>query len=259
MRYSYARVLAALVIFFLTSAVYAQKNIVLAEELAKNSAEWKVKMGVKGMGKIFKIHFSDYGVVSSKAGWTTTTTRGHLFNAETETKTKQKFSFRFAGKSSDTANVNAAIDINTTALRALPFFPMIDWEAELDNTNNLLAVIAINRDTTNSWAMYLQTKRSANQAAQSKGVLFSGDRKINFLPITSNRDGSDTRSMPAEGFEFTENENAVAALQYFGGGVLGANKNIIWMHNSLDEKTRLVIAAAMTAILESIYGITVID
>lgn len=254
MRYSYARMSAFLVPSFFVVIANAQKNIVLAEDLAKNAVEWKVKMGVKGLGKVFKIHFSDYGVVSSKAGWTVTTTRGNLFNTETESKTKQKFSFRFAGKSTDTANVNAAIAINTSVLRTLPIFSAIDWVTDMESTNNLFATIVLNEDTANAWAMYLQITSKAGQLTQSKGILKSDERTINFSPITSNRDGSDKRSMPAEGYEFTENDKAIAAVQYYGGGVLGANKNIVWIHNQLDEKIRLTIAAAMTAILESIYS-----
>src|SRR5689334_3584142 len=113
MRINYARILGLLVFSLSFTTVNAQKNIVLTEDLAKNSEEWKVKMGTQMPGKVFKIHFSDYGVVSSKMGWTTTTTRGNLFNTETESKTKQKFSFRFTGKSTDTANVNAAVNISS--------------------------------------------------------------------------------------------------------------------------------------------------
>ncbi|WP_336517690.1 hypothetical protein [Pollutibacter soli] len=253
MRYNYARILAFLISFFSVTTVLAQKNIVLTEDLAKNSEEWKVKMGTQMPGKLFKMHFSDYSVISSKTGWTTTTTHGNLFNTETESKTKQKFSFRFAGKSTDTANVNAAVNISTSVIRALPMFPIVDWIIDSENARSLFATIVINQDTASIWAMYLQITSKAGQPMQSNGVLYSAGRRINFSPINSNRHGTDTRSMPAEGYEFTENDRAVGAVQYYGGGLMGMNKNIVWIHNSLDAKTKLTIASAMTAILESIY------
>jgi len=64
------------------------------------------------------------------------------------------------------------------------------------------------------------------------------------------KNGSDTRLFPALGYEFIENGQTLSALQYFGGGALGYNKNIVWIHNSLDEKVKLILAAASTAILQ---------
>ena len=71
-----------------------------------------------------------------------------------------------------------------------------------------------------------------------------------FAPASSNKNGGDKRSYPALGYEFIENGQSISALQYFGGGALGYNKNIVWIHNSLDEKVKLILAAASTAILQ---------
>ena len=70
-------------------------------------------------------------------------------------------------------------------------------------------------------------------------------------PASSNKNGGDTRSYPALGYEFIENGQSLSALQYYGGGMMGLNKNIVWIHNSLDEKVKLILAAASTAILQT--------
>jgi hypothetical protein len=57
---------------FLIIHVNAQ-NIVVDENLAANSEPLKVKIGTQGFGKISKWKFGEYEVVTSKAGWTKTT------------------------------------------------------------------------------------------------------------------------------------------------------------------------------------------
>jgi hypothetical protein len=69
-------------------------------------------------------------------------------------------------------------------------------------------------------------------------------------PTSSNKNGDDKRLLPAMGYEFIENGQSICALQYFGGGTLGANKNIVWLRKSANAKMDLILAAAMTAILQ---------
>ncbi len=71
------------------------------------------------------------------------------------------------------------------------------------------------------------------------------------MTVTSNRHGDDPRSLPATGYEFMEGDQAIGALQYFGGGLWGTNKNIVWIHQELDADMKLLLAAAMTAVLEA--------
>ena len=55
---------------------------------------------------------------------------------------------------------------------------------------------------------------------------------------------------PALGYEFIENEQALGALQYFGGGALGTNKNVAWLLNSLNADMQLILASAITALIQ---------
>jgi len=42
----------------------------------------------------------------------------------------------------------------------------------------------------------------------------------------------------------------LGAVQFYGGGIAGLNKNIIWIHRGLETKMKLMLAAAMTAVLQ---------
>ena len=55
------------------------------------------------------------------------------------------------------------------------------------------------------------------------------------------------------GYEFTENGKTICAMQYYGGGAFGLNKNIFWIDSTLNQSMKLIVAAAMTSILEMIY------
>jgi hypothetical protein len=231
---------------------HAQKDIVISDSLAVNSEKLKVKMGSQGFGKIWKFQFGDYAVISSKAGWTTTSTKGNFFNTKTESKSTKKFSFLMADKLNDTASVNAANNIATQSLQELQIFSNVFWGNNelLHESQNFSAYITINGDTSKVWALLINIIRGSNAQGTYDALLTNGERNIVVIPASSNKNGSDSRSMPALGYEFIENGQSLSALQYYGGGIMGMNKNIVWLHNGLDEKIKLILAAASTAILQ---------
>jgi hypothetical protein len=58
--------------------------------------------------------------------------------------------------------------------------------------------------------------------------------------------------MPARGYEFREGDRAIAALQFYGGGYPGSKKHlVVYLRGDLDARTKLLLATAMTAILQS--------
>ena len=249
----------SILLFMLTIAnnIQAQKDIIINDSLAVNSEKLKVKMGTQGLGKIWKFQFGNYAVISSKAGWTTASTKGNFFNTKTESKSTKKFSFLMTNKINDTARVNAANNIETQSssswLHEFEIFSNIDFESDklLQATQNFSAYITINGDTSEIWALLMNIIGGSNTQGSYDALLTNGERKIFVTPASSNKNGSDTRSYPALGYEFIENGQSLSALQYYGGGMMGLNKNIVWIHNSLDEKVKLILAAASTAILQT--------
>ena len=60
------------------------------------------------------------------------------------------------------------------------------------------------------------------------------------------------QAMPARGYEFREGDRAIAALQYYGGGYPTSKKHlVVFLRNDLDPRAKLLLAAAMAAILQS--------
>jgi hypothetical protein len=238
-------------LIFLNSAE-AQKDIIISDSLSANAEKLNVKMGTQWFGKIWKFRFGDYAVVSSKLGWATTSTKGNFFNTKTESKSTEKFSFVLTNKVKDSALVNAANNIAIQSLHEIEIIPHFLWGNDelVQETRNFSAFISINGDTSETWALFMNITRGSNSHANYDAFLTNGERKIFLIPTTSNKNGGDKRSLPALGYEFVENDQSFSALQYYGGGVLGLNKNIIWINKNADEKMKLVLAAASTAILQ---------
>lgn len=232
----------------------AQKNIVISDSLKANADKMNVKMGTQWAGKIWKFRFGDYAVVSSKMGWTKTTSKANLFNTRTESKTTQKFSFVLTGATTDTARVNAAVNIKVKELKEFEVLPnfFLGSNELLKETNNFTAFITINGDTTDTWALLMNLMAGTETEGNYKNeaLLTNGIRKIFLVTVTSNKNGDDKHAIPAFGYELMENGLALGALQFYGGGMLGLNKNIIWIHRSLETKMKLILAAGMTAVLQ---------
>lgn len=56
--------------------------------------------------------------------------------------------------------------------------------------------------------------------------------------------------LPARGYEFWETEQSLGAVQYYAGGALGLNKNVVYLRRDIDPQMKLLLASAMTAIME---------
>lgn len=237
------------IVFFLSNSGKAQKGtIALSGNLSKNADVLNVKMGTQWFGKIWKVQFGDYEVVSSKLSWVINSNKASLFNRKSESATTEKFSFLLINGAADTAKINAARKVKVNGMREIEILPgfSIGSDELLSESGNFTAFININEDTASTWALFMSVIRITTEDKFYDAFLTNGDRRILILPVTSN----DNRSIPSLGYEFQENGEPLCAVQYYGGGALGANKNIIWLSKSIDQHMKLILAAAMTALLQ---------
>jgi len=242
--------LAISALFFNSISIKAQKNIVISDSLLERADVYNIKLGGQAFGKLLKMEFGDYRILGSKVGGTTTTTRGNFWGTKSISNSKQKFSFSITN-SLDTVEVLAAkYDTikSTEELRVSPHFSIGGNEVK-QWSQTFTAFMDVNNDTTNTWAL-LMNDAGLNMDAQYDGYLQNGQRKIVLMPVSSNKNKDDKRMVPALGFEFIENNKSIAAVQYYGGGLLGRNRNIAWIDKGLDGKTKLLLAAAITAIIQ---------
>lgn len=217
-----------------------KKNIRLSDSLAARAARLDVKKGTQWAGHIARWHFGDYAVVASKGGWTTTRTDAWFF--ELASSTSEKFSFVLANGTADSATVNAARHVTVQSLRALPLGNgwWLGQDELVQESDNLVALISLARDTSDKWQLFM--------GVSNRTFLTNGTRTIVLSLASSNKDLYDVRGWPALGYEFVENGQSVGAVQFFSGSA--AAPSVVWLQRSLDAETKLILAAAMTAVLQ---------
>ena len=230
----------------------AQKNIAISDSLSANADVLKVKMGSSFFGKMQKFKFGDYAVVSGKVGWTTGSSSSNFLETKTESKSNQKFSFVLTGGGAGLAKVNAARNIQLKTNNSIRLFNNFSWgdDEVLRQSMNFSAYISLNSDTSVSWVLIMKDVSGSETPGRYSAFLTDGHRRIQIFPVSSDSNSKNAMLTGALGYEFAENGRSFSALQYWGGGVFPMNRNIIWLNKSLDPQLKLVLSAAMVAILE---------
>ena len=224
----------------------AQKTILISDTLVANGDKLKVNNPAQWMGRIAGWRFGDYAVATSKQGPVKTTTRQHFFSSKMDSSTSEKFSFVLTNKTSDSAMVDAARNSSAQVLRSLQLGN--GWSLGADEvvreSENLAAFITINRDTSDTWAFIVGVTGSPSYT----GYLTNGERRITVAVASSNRNALDVSGWPALGYEFLEDGRSLGAIQYIGG--LWRPAQFVWLDRTLDARTKLLLAAAMTTVLQ---------
>lgn len=244
-------VLCFLVIGIVPAIAQKQKDILIYEDLSANSEALKIKLGTQVLGKMAKYKFGEYAVIEGKVGWTTTTGSSNIFNTKAESKTKNKFSFVLGDKASNLATVNAALNLEvkvTLEMELFAGFYVGDNETLLDK-ENFSATLFLNNDTSNLWLLFMNKAVGSQTENGGQALLTNGERKIFIISATSNIPGAKTSTFPARGYQFIEDDKTLSALQYLGAGAFGMNKCYAWLHNNTDPNTKLILSAAMIALL----------
>jgi hypothetical protein len=239
----------------------AAKTILISDSLAANSDKLNVKQGAQWMGRIFKWSFGDYAVTSSKHSGTSSTSARNLLHTKTDSTSSESFSFMLGNKTTDVAFVDAAHNVNIQSLQKFPlgrgFFLGSD-EVALES-DNFTAFITINGDTSDTWALFIGGTTTPGPTADTRTMLSggmfltNGSHRIKLVCASSNKNGCDPQSIsmfsiPAVGFEFFEDGHSIGAVQYFGG-TFGVTY-LVWLRRDSDPRLKLILAAAMTAILQ---------
>jgi hypothetical protein len=228
----------------------AAAGIVIDEDLRSSADMYKVSLGMQKPGRTWNFKFGDYSIVSSKAtGAVTTTTWGG------EHQTRQEYSFVMKGADPATVQASAVQNARAEDIRDLGLGGgfAIDLEAIAGGVDDLAASIRLEGDQGEPWMLLLNVeRRMANTVEETNmSLLASGEREIRIEPVTSDPPGARPSALPARGYQFFEADRPIAAVQYLGAGAFGFNKNVVYLRRDLDAQTRLMLAAAMSVIMQA--------
>jgi hypothetical protein len=119
----------------------------------------------------------------------------------------------------------------------------IEWISPLESDEN---------EQKFSFVMNVQRNVAGASEKAKASSLSDGTREIEIRNVSSDAADGGEQAMPARGYEFREGDRAIAALQYYGGGYPTSKKHlVVFLRNDLDPQAKLLLAAAMTAILQS--------
>jgi hypothetical protein len=227
----------------------AQNTIDISDSLAAHADKLDVHMGHLSFGKIKKFSFGHYSVVESKVKNPKVNSNSNFFNTKTETKSTQHFSFELSNGGKMSADVEAAHSMIVKSQKNMVLGVIHVDDTEIVEVDNMTAWISINTDPGDIWTLFMGETGSINPEDKYATFLTNKDRTILLTPVVASKSTFDKVGFPAMGFEFVENGQSIGALQYFSIA-LGEAANMVWIDTRMDDKMKLILAAAMTSILQ---------
>jgi hypothetical protein len=239
----------------------AQESIVISDSLAAHADELKVTMGSQGFGQISKWHVGDYAVVSSKLSATQVHTSTDLLKTRLTRHSTTTFKFVMSNATNQSASVTAARHAMDHASQETKVTKSLSLGSNelLEESDSCTATIVVSGDTTETWTLLKSSTTAPELSYQA--ILTNGERTIVLNPVRSaaRDDKAHHKSFlshftsqivpPAMGYEFMEADQSLCALQTFGG-ISKENGRRVWMRRDLAASLKLVLAAAMTTVLQ---------
>jgi hypothetical protein len=255
---------SALILAFLCStpsASAAPKTIPISEDLAANADKLKVKMGAQWFGHIAKWQIGDYTVVSSQLGTTYSNSGTNFLKTKSDSGSSTKFSFVMSAKAAESVTVIAQHGFRTQSEHEfrLTRSVSVGSEALIGEADIFTARIRVNADTS-KWMLWKASTINAQGDSVFEAYLTNGERKIVIAPVMASLKGKHKKPSifaqlgakfvpPAMGYEFVEDGRSICAIQTYGGYQQDAGR-MVWMHRGLEPRDKLVLVAAITAILQ---------
>lgn len=246
-----------------TSAVASSnKSVQIDENLRANAEVLKVSLGTSTPAHQVNIRFGEYSVVSSKVREGPAKTTSEFLGPVAYTRVRNYFTFVLKGAASTTAKVKAEWNIlSEKPGQCLEIDLGIDVDIEYCFGDEepqpglhdlVVATVQIDGQSAGRWTLLLDVVRSESGLTERAGTSFltDGSRQIVIRPVTSAGPATSLLDLPARGFEFWEAGQSVGAVQYYAGGASGLNKNVVYLRRDLDPQIKLLLASAMTAIME---------
>jgi len=240
----------------------SDKTIQIDEDLRVNAEVLKVVLGTSTPAHQVNIKFGEYSVVSSKVREGRQTTTSEFLNPVAHTRIRNYFTFVLKDAASTTARVKAEWNIlSEKPGQCLEIDLGIDVDIEYCLGDEepkpglhdlVVAAVQIDGEAASRWTLLLDVVRSESGLTERAGTSFltDGSRQIVIRPATSAGPAKNLLDLPARGFEFWEAGQSLGAVQYYAGGALGLNKNVVYLRRDIDPQLKLLLASAMTAIME---------
>lgn len=237
------------------AAAAEDRGIIIDEELAAHAVVHPVTVAAEKTFKVADFRFGEYSVVSSKLGVAGGHSGGWISQFE-HVESEQKFSFVMKGSGPEVASVTAVQSFESGPLKRHEVLPgmSVGVDPLSGAKDKLIATIRLDGESAATWQLQLNVRRNVAGASENarRSWLTDGTREIEIRNVSSNSSNGGAQATPARGYQFLEGDRAIAALQFYGGGYPTSQQHLTaYLREDLDPQTQLLLATAMTAILQS--------
>ncbi|MGB5242708.1 MAG: hypothetical protein WBN50_03780 [Lutimonas sp.] len=255
------------IVVCLGTQIYGQKTMLLNEDLKNNSQELPIKR--KALSNILKFKFGPYSTDKVKMGISSAQS-DNLFKSDVKASSKNNYSYSLIEEGGNTIDAQVSEKGELELDDEKSFFYRLVTNVDIqvnDHINvhvgeiptyeivkNLHQTVA-NFENTNgneAWQCIIVTPFDASMEDYYFGGLISYDNEEIAILEVSKNENNETYSVLGisfpilYGYEFFQNGKIIAALQNYP-----LNKQKVWLHNDLDEKSKLVIASIIPLLINT--------
>lgn len=226
-----------------------RRKIIVDNNLIANSKELKVSY--KFRKNTMEFSCSDYKIVDSKINYGNI--EETLSAGVKEHSRHHEFWFLMKNDANQSVELNSVYDRKSKfedRSNLLDLLSGDDDTYELTDMESLrTATILTSFDTLNNWILNDKHLHSG-ESKHCQMTLSNGLRTIEIIDAQPIKPGTYFWTSPALGYQFIENGQTLAAYQSQGGAAigLGSKQQLVWLRNTLDDETEMVLVAVMAAL-----------
>lgn len=206
------------------------KDIPISESLRQNSEKWLIKIGMINGKKPPKVKFGPY-TTENRRGSEVSTDQTRLIGPSSDKSTQLKFALDVIPRKTDTAHVEASVDMSRDSLRDVSVY------------------MATNLKPDELWVMIMKEPTGTGIMSLSDMVLTNGDEDIEIYPVMGEPQGKSEFTAP-KGITLMQEGLILGSMQYYSGGNF-AYKKYIWINNSTESHLQMIAAAVFASIMET--------
>lgn len=219
-------------LLFSSTVAFGQedKDIPISESLRQNSEKWLIKIGMINGKKPPKLKFGPY-TTENRRGAEVSTDQTRLIGPSSDASTQLKFALDVIPRKTDTAYVEASVDMSKDSLRDISIY------------------MATNLKPEELWVLILKEPTRTGNMSLSDMVLTNGDEDIEIYPVIGEPLGKSEFTAP-KGITLMQEGLILGSMQYYSGGNF-SYKKFIWINNSIEPHLQLITASVFASILET--------
>jgi hypothetical protein len=244
--------LLALVLFNTNQLLAQKKNkekelIHLSEGLSLNSIPIKVKFGAT----ITKPNMSAglYRIIDATDKWPKNKYKSNFWGTKSSMNVQDDFSFIVENSRGESCLIEYLLTVSKEEKSSFPIGEFYFGKDQVLAYEAAISILVYSTEDEDPWLYIDSTTLNERREYVRKRGISSKDKTLRIEETDSNLAGGKQREFPAYGWEVFDENTGIAAIQFTGPGVMGANQYQIWLKDGLEEEAKLKLTGIFMAII----------